>query len=138
MALVSTLCGVPRTVEQMRDSAISCGARVQGGTNMIILANYTAIPFKPTQSVVELSTALSSGKVAIINSGGGVFSTGGHYLVALRMAGERVVLFDPNLYAGKYDKPNRTMVTVKGALITAPASVVAADCANRNPSFYIF
>lgn len=105
---------------------------------MIILANYTAIPFKPTQSVVELSTALSSGKVAIINSGGGVFSTGGHYLVALRMAGERVVLFDPNLYAGKYDKPNRTMVTVKGALITAPASVVAADCANRNPSFYIF
>lgn len=142
--VVGALTGKCISVRVMRDLAINGGARVSGGTNMITLANLIArqykVKFTTSNNVSELQSHLKKGGVAICNvAGRGMFSTGGHYVVALGTLGGKICIADPGLYTGKYSTAaRRAKVTVSGDLIFADAVTLDSDCNGRYPRYYLF
>lgn len=129
--------------------AIACGARVSGGTDMKRLSQCLAEDFgltvRTTDDVDELLAHLKQNGIAVANVGGdrpgykGVFSDGGHYLVALCLAPDgRVALADPGLYAGKYQKPHRRAAEAVGGLVYAQPDALDKDAQNRSPRFTLF
>ena len=54
------------------------------------------------------------GVVVALCSAGGLFSTGGHFIVLSEIRGNNLIVFDPYLYNGKFKNGNRKCVTVKG------------------------
>lgn len=147
--IVETLTGQAFPPEQAAALAIEQGARVSTGTDMRTLADALFWKFglkvTRTDSVGVLQAALEQGCAAIVNVGGdragykGVFSDGGHYLVVFGQAADgRLVLADPYLYAGKYDKSYRQAVEVVGDLLYATPEVVDEDAENRSPRYTIF
>ena len=142
--VVGALDGKAISVRVMRDLAVNGGARVSGGTDMRRMAQLIASQYKlkctTTSSVSELVAHLKRGGVAICNSAGrGMFSTGGHYVVALGMLGGKVCIADPGLYTGKYSTAaRRAKVQVSGDLIFADPATLDADCIGRAPRYYLF
>lgn len=142
--VVGALTGKSIPVRVMRDLAINGGARVSGGTNMITLANLIArqynLKFTTTNSVGDLQAHLQKGGVAICNTAGrGMFSTGGHYIVALGVLGGKICFADSGLYTGKYGTAKRrAKVTVSGDLIFSDAATLDNDCIGRWPRYYLF
>ena len=142
--VVGALTGKAISVRVMRDLAVNGGARVSGGTDMRRLASLICgrygLKVATTSSLPELQRHLIRGGVAICNSAGrGMFSTGGHYVVALGILGGKVCIADPGLYTGKYSTAARkTKVTVSGDLIFADAETLNADCIGRAPRYYLF
>ena len=142
--VVGALTGKCVAVRVMRDLAINGGARVSGGTDMRRLASLICgrygLKVATTSSLPELQRHLIRGGVAICNSAGrGMFSTGGHYVVALGILGGKVCIADPGLYTGKYSTAARkAKVTVSGDLVFADAETLNADCIGRAPRYYLF
>lgn len=146
--LVENLTGEPFPPERAAAYAIGAGARVSGGTDMRKLAKSLGQSFGLTvemsDKVSRLTACLSSGGMAIANAGGdrqgykGVFSNGGHYVAVFGLSGGQLIIGDPGLYSGKYDKPYRKTVTVSTGLCYAEAEVLDRDCANRSPRYYLF
>lgn len=82
------------------------------------------------------------GGIAVANVGGdragykGVFSDGGHYVVVLGIAPDgRLLIADPGLYSGKYQKPHRKAAEVVDDLVYAQPDVLDKDAQNRSPRF---
>lgn len=142
--VVGALTGKAISVRVMRDLAVSGGARVSGGTDMKRLASLICgrygLKVTTTSSLPELQRHLIRGGVAICNSAGrGMFSTGGHYVVALGILGGKVCIADPGLYTGKYSTAaRRAKVQVSGDLIFADAATLDNDCVGRYPRYYLF
>ncbi len=140
---VGALAGKMVSVREMRDLALSSGARVSGGTDMKRLtagmSRKYGVKCTQSNSIAELKAHLEKGGVAICNTAGkGMFSTGGHYVVALGLLGEKVCLADPGLYAGKYNTAKRrAAVTVTGDLLLTTTTVLDADCTGRWPRYYL-
>lgn len=140
---VGALTGKCVPVRVMRDLAVNGGARVSGGTDMrqmvtLICRDY-GLKSKQTSSVYELREHLKGGGVAICNTAGrGMFSTGGHYVTALGMMGDKVCIADSGMYTGKYSTAKRRpYVTVSGDLIFAGAATLDSDCIGRWPRYYL-
>lgn len=147
--VVETLTDMAFPPPEAAKYAISCGARVSGGTDMRKLSRHLAEDFnlgvRTTDDADELLAHLKSGGIAIANVGGdrgsykGVFSDGGHYLVVLGAAPDgRIILADPYLYDGKYAQPHRRVVEVVDNLLYAPADVLDKDAENRSPRYTLF
>lgn len=140
---VAALTGKNVPVRVMRDLAQNGGARVSGGTDMrrlvaLVCAQYQ-LKCSQTSSIDELKNHLKKGGVAICNAAGrGMFSSGGHYIVALGFLGGKICLADPGMYTGKYNTAKRrASVTVSGDLIFATPAVLDADCVGRWPRYYL-
>lgn len=140
---VGALTGQQVPVREMRDLALRCGARVSGGTDMKRLCTALEQAYRltcvRTNSVTQLQNHLKQGGVAICNTAGkGMFSTGGHYVVALGLLDGKVCLADPGLYAGKYRTVRRrAAVTLSGDLLLTAPAVLDADCVGRWPRYYL-
>jgi hypothetical protein len=140
---VAALTGKNVPVRAMRDLAVDGQARVSGGTDMrqmiTLLCRDFGLKSRTTSSVYEMQQHLAQGGVAICNTAGkGMFSTGGHYVVALGMLGNKICIADPGLYTGKYSNAKRrAAVTVSGDLIFASAATLDADCVGRWPRYYL-
>lgn len=131
--------------------SLKIGARIDGGgTDETKLANALIkeypLQFTTTADENALRAHLETGNMAICNVGGdrpgyiGVFSDGGHYILAagLDTAG-KVIILDPGYYAGKFNKTGRVgKVTVAGNECHCDLSVLASDTANRNPAYWLF
>lgn len=140
---VGALTGKNVPVRVMRDLAVNGGARVSGGTDMrqmvtLICRDY-GLKCKQTSSVYDLREHLKGGGVAICNAAGrGMFSTGGHYITALGLVGDKVCIADSGMYTGKYSTAKRKpYVTVSGDLIFASAATLDSDCIGRWPRYYL-
>lgn len=140
---VGAMTGRKESVLRIANCAVLWNARVSGGTLMSRLLTHLLpehdLFFAGTSSVAELVKHLKSGGVAICNTAGrGMFSTGGHYIVALGMLDGKVCIADPGLYYGKYSSAKRrAKVTVSGDLIFADAATLDADCVGRSPRYYL-
>ena len=67
-----------------------------------------------------------------------MFSTGGHYVVALGMLDGKLCLADPGLYAGKYSTARRkAAVKESGDLLLTDGATLDADCVGRWPRYYL-
>lgn len=140
---VGALTGKMVAVQLMRDLAVEGGARVSGGTNMQKLTALVCQKYNlrcaTTSSISVLRSHLKKGGVAICNTAGnGMFSTGGHYVVALGELSGKICIADPGLYTGKYSgAKRRAKVTVSGDLLLADAGTLDADCSGRWPRYYL-
>ena len=140
---VGALTGKAVPVREMRDLALTCGARVSGGTDMkklcAALAKTYGLTCTLSNSADELKRHLERGGAAICNTAGkGMFSTGGHYVVALGLLESKVCIADPGLYAGKYSSARRRKaVAVTGDLLLCDPAVLDADCVGRWPRYYL-
>ena len=140
---IGALTGTAVAVREMRDLALTCGARVSGGTDLkklcAALGRKYGIRCVQSNRLGELESHLERGGVAICNTAGkGMFSTGGHYVTALGMLDGKICLADPGLYAGKYNTAKRRKaVTVTGDLLLCAPAVLDADCVGRWPRYYL-
>ena len=140
---VGALTGKCISVRVMRDLAVSCGARVPGGTNMLVLIQAVSqrygLGYKTTSNKDVMEQHLQNGGVVIANCAGkGMFSTGGHYVTVLGSLGRKLCIADSGLYTGKYcTAVRRAKVTVSGDLIFADAETLDADCVGRWPKYYL-
>lgn len=142
--ILGALCGKAVPVSELARFSMSCGARVSGGTDMrrlseALCAHYGLV-CRMTGDVNALKRHLRSGGCAVCNAAGnGIFSTGGHYIVALGELNGRVCIADPGIYSGKYASGARkAAVTVCGELLLADYAVVDGDCMGRTPRYYLF
>ncbi|MGP7817357.1 hypothetical protein [Niallia sp. 01092] len=136
-------------LEECLEMSISLKANEQPGTDMIILGPAVAEKFgldlKMTNSAEELLDHLRNGGMAIANTGGdreaytGVFSHGGHYITVVSAKGSTLCILDPSLSADKYEEEGRKgKVKIDGSFIYCDISILAKDCENRNPAYYLF
>lgn len=147
--IVENMTGKTFPPDRSAPYAQACGARVGGGTNMqkllaAICRDY-GLEYKATNSIAEAMAAVKAGAWAIVNVGGdragytGLFSDGGHYvLVRAASPDQRLVVLDPGMYPGKYDKPGRKGgVEIRGNDILVKPADLDKDAENRSPRYYL-
>lgn len=114
----------PTTVE-MCNYAVKVGARESGGTNMYTLLSNAGktygFSYQYTTNYTTLFNHLKAGKMAVIHTSGvEPFSSGGHFLAAIGVSGDKVVILDPYWTQSKkerYSKHGCTLTSVAGKVI---------------------
>lgn len=134
---------------ECRDLSYQAKANMEPGTDMRLLGPLVAekfgLTYETTSDVEVLKEHLRRGGMAIANSGGdregytGVFTRNGHYVLVVSVDGDEVCILDPSYKEGKYDEPGRQgKVRVEGGFEYCHVDVLAGDCSNRDPSYYLF
>ena len=126
--------------------AVSCGARVTGGTDMHQLLRAAskkyAFAYRTTSKNAELLAHLKSGGTAILHAGTEykLFSTSGHFVCAAAAKGSTITVLDSYWYSSKYTssaiRRNYVHVVNKGVVQTSLTQCGKAT-ADRSPSYYL-
>ena len=134
------------SIPTMCKLAVSCGARVDGGTVMATLLRETArkyhFTYSTTSSNAELLEHLKAGGVAILHNGSRykLFSNSGHFVAAVAASGTTITVLDSYWYSGKYTassiRRNYVSVVEKGVVKTSLTQCGKAT-ADRSPSYYL-
>lgn len=126
--------------------AVSCGARVDGGTDMQTLLKAASekygFTYVSTSKNAELLSHLKAGGTAILHGGSSykLFSSGGHFVAAVGVSGDTITVLDSYWYDGKYTSTTirRDNVTVvKRGVIRTGLSQCGKATIDRNPSYYL-
>lgn len=134
------------TVKQMCAYSESVGARVDGGTDMQCLLKHASskykFEYKTSCDNTELLKHLRNGGVAILNNGSQypLFSSGGHFVCAIKATSNTVTVMDSYWYDGKYTQNSvrRNNVTVvERGVVTASLAQCGLATADRAPSYYL-
>ena len=97
--------------DQMGDIFIDNGFRVPGGTSIDafpFVANNWGLEYKRVNSSYEAHQACKEGWFVIINVAEGLWTTGGHYILAVGATDTDIEIYDPYLYDGKFDRYGRS------------------------------
>lgn len=126
--------------------AVSCGARVDGGTVMTTLLQSAApkyhFTYRTTSKNAELLAHLNAGGVAILHNGSAykLFSNSGHFVMAAAASGQTITVLDSYWYSGKYTassiRRNYVSVVGKGVVKTSLTQCGKATI-DRSPSYYL-
>ena len=126
--------------------AVSCGARVDGGTVMATLLKAAAptyhFTYRATSKNAELLAHLKAGGVAILHNGSRykLFSNSGHFVTAVAASGNTITVLDSYWYDRKYTassiRRNYVSVVQKGVVKTSLTQCGKAT-ADRSPSYYL-
>lgn len=147
--IVENLTTAKLDLEDCLEMSVNLRANMEPGTDLKILGPAVAekfgLAYKTTSDVGELAEHLRRGGMAVANSGGdyeghiGVFTHGGHYVVVVSVDGDEVCILDPSYRKGKYEEEGRKgKVHVAEPFAYCSLDVLKEDCANRDPSFYLF
>lgn len=126
--------------------AVSCGARVDGGTDMGTLLKAASKKYGFTYSMTsknaDLLAHLKAGGTAILHGGSSykLFSYGGHFVSAVGVSGQTITVLDSYWYDGKYTattlRKNNVKVIAKGVIKTGLSQCGKATI-DRAPSYYL-
>ena len=86
------------------------GFRVPGGTDINCfpyVAERWGLEYKRVYSSYEAHDACKEGWFVVINVGEGLWTTGGHYILAVGATENEIEIYDPYLYDGKFDRYGR-------------------------------
>lgn len=104
--------------DQMGDISMQNGFRVPGGTSDDLypyVANRWGLEYKRLSSSYETFDHVKNGWAVIICCGPGLWTTGGHFILAIGYRDDQICIYDPYLYAGKFDRPGRQgIVSLEG------------------------
>lgn len=104
--------------DTMCDISEQEGFRVPGGTDWGIfqyVADRWGIETREVHSSYEAFDACKEGYFVVANVGPGLWTTGGHYILLVGTRGDEIEVYDPYLYAGKFDQYGRSgKVSVEG------------------------
>lgn len=134
------------SIPTMCQLAVSCGARVDGGTVMTTLLQSAApkyhFTYRTTSKNAELLAHLNAGGVAILHNGSAykLFSNSGHFVMAAAASGQTITVLDSYWYSGKYTassiRRNYVSVVEKGVVKTSLTQCGKATI-DRSPSYYL-
>ena len=96
--------------DTMCDISKQNGYRVSGGTSdglFTYVSQRWGIEMKRVYSSYEAHQACKEGYYVVICCGSGLWTTGGHYILAVGASGDKIEIYDPYLYAGKFDRYGR-------------------------------
>ena len=134
------------SIPTMCKLAVSCGARVDGGTVMATLLKVAApkyhFCYRTTSKNAELLAHLKAGGVAILHNGSSykLFSNSGHFVAAVAASGSTITVLDSYWYNGKYTassiRRNYVSVVQKGVIKTSLTQCGKATI-DRSPSYYL-
>ena len=65
------------------------------------------IEYLETYRLDDVVDLLRNNHLVIASCGNGLFTTGGHFIVLVGIDGDTIKIYDPYLYAGKFDTPTR-------------------------------
>ena len=134
------------SIPTMCKLAVSCGARVDGGTVMATLLKAAApkyhFRYRTTSKNAELLAHLKAGGAAILHAGSSykLFSTSGHFVTAAAASGQTITVLDSYWYSGKYTassiRRNYVSVVQRGVIKTSLTQCGKATI-DRSPSYYL-
>ena len=134
------------SIPTMCKLAVSCGARVDGGTVMATLLKAAApkyhFRYRTTSKNAELLAHLNAGGVAVLHNGSSynLFSNSGHFVTAVAASGSTITVLDSYWYNGKYTassiRRNYVSVVQKGIIKTSLTQCGKATI-DRDPSYYL-
>ncbi|MDO4174761.1 MAG: hypothetical protein Q4D42_08345 [Eubacteriales bacterium] len=134
------------SIPTMCQLAVSCGARVEGGTVMTTLLRAAAskyhFQYSATSKNTELLAHLHTGGVAILHAGSAypLFSTSGHFVTAVAASGQTITVLDSYWYGGKYTSSSirRNYIhVVETGVVKTSLSQCGKATIDRNPSYYL-
>ena len=104
--------------DTMGDIARQNGFRPNGGTAWELfpyVAQRWGLETREVRSSYEALEACKDGYFVVILCSAGLWTTGGHYILAVGARGDQIEIFDPYLYAGKFNRYGRHgKVSVEG------------------------
>lgn len=148
--ILNNLAGANVDPPFMATYAKKCGARVNGGTDMNVLAKQMckdySLTFKITNDEPSLLKHFATGGMAIANVSGnrsgwtGLLSSGGHFVVAAEAQGNDVTILDPGYYTGKFNVSGRKgKVTVDAnGYCHIDISLLALDTQGSLTNYWLF
>lgn len=118
-AMVVTATRGAITPDEMGDLFVRYGYRsASNGTYWSAfraVADEFNIGYTETTDIQRALQLLQSKNYVIASCGNGLFTTGGHFIVLTELNGDTITVYDPYLYAGKFDTSTRRgKVTVDG------------------------
>lgn len=126
--------------------SVSCGARVDGGTDMQTLLKAASakygFTYVTTSKNADLLAHLKAGGTAILHAGSSykLFSNSGHFVSAVGVSGQTITVLDSYWYDGKYTSTNlrrdNVKVIAKGVIQTTLTQCGKATI-DRAPSYYL-
>lgn len=135
------------TVKDACAFAVSCKARVEGGTDMHKLLAAAAkkwkITYTTTSSNAKLAAHLRAGGVAAMNQGSKykVFSNGGHFVLAAAIdSSDRVTVIDSYWNTSKYKTwpaYHAKSKALSRCFVRTPLEWCGKATADRSPSYYL-
>lgn len=104
--------------DTMGDIARENGFRPNGGTAWELfqyVADRWGLETREVKSSYEALQACKDGYFVVILCSAGLWTTGGHYILAVGARGDQIEIYDPYLYAGKFNRNGRQgKVSVEG------------------------
>lgn len=142
--LVSMLTEKRLEIEDAVRISVNAGAN-RFGTDMPLLSAKIAELFELELSVgterEALLAGLHCGGAAILHAEKpqGLFSDGGHFVLAAAAKGDSVYVLDPSFTDEKYNKEyRRGLFTMEPPFVVVPAETVMEQIKYRTPSWYMF
>ena len=92
--------------DTMGDIARENGFRSNGGTAWGLfqyVADRWGLETREVKSSYEALQACKDGYFVVILCSAGLWTTGGHYILAVGARGDQIEIYDPYLYAGKFN-----------------------------------
>ena len=137
------------SIEECVELSYRSGANRQIGTRMEhlgpLVAQLYGLSFEMTNDIDVLLAHLQKGGEAAVNVGGdhddhnGLFSKGGHYIVAVSYDGQEVCILDPSYKEGKYEEEGRKgKVRVDAPFAYCSAENLDADVQNKAIRYFLF
>ena len=109
-AMIVSSCREIITPDVMCDISRENGYRVPGGTAdglFSYIAKRWEIEMKTLHSSYEAHQACKEGYFVVICCASGLWTTGGHFILAVGANDTDIEIYDPYLYNGKFDRPGR-------------------------------
>lgn len=109
-AMIVSSCREKITPDVMCDISRENGYRVPGGTDdglFSYIAKRWEIEMKTLYSSYEAHQACKEGYFVVICCAAGLWTTGGHFILAVGANDTDIEIYDPYLYNGKFDRPGR-------------------------------
>ena len=96
--------------DAMGDIAMANGYRVPGGTAdgfFTYICNRWGLEIERIHSSYDAFDKCKNGYFVVMCAGPGLWTTGGHFILAVGTRGDEIQIFDPYLYAGKFNTSSR-------------------------------
>ena len=110
-AMVVTTIKGAITPPEMGDLFVKYGFRSANNGTYFSAFRWTAdafgIEYLETYKLDEVVNLLRNNHIIVASCGNGLFTTGGHFIVLVGIDGDTIKIYDPYLYAGKFDTSTR-------------------------------
>ena len=137
------------SIEDCVQLSYEAKANIIVGTRMCFLGPLAAekfgMDFRASSDINEVLAHLQAGGEVVINVGGshddyvGLYSKGGHYIVAIAYDGKELCILDPSYKENKYEiEPHKGKIRVDYPFTYCDPQVIMDDTQNRETPFYLF